>query len=294
MEKQKNNKVVITLLVAIIVILSVLCILFATGTISLNTNKENDNNTNENITDNGQNNQEENNNDTNSEDSNLNDIRKSIENIVEEELYVLWNKKGIGEISTQERLQLALERYARDNNLNILNYQPETVSASELENSYYKTSCTINPLIHQNIYLYEKVSSSSDVLYTYDANTKTYKVNPVGKGTIKIKPTYSNVVEFKELSENEYSISYQYLFTWVNHGDVDNNVYFSYNDAKNQVNGIKVFDIKGMLNSYDELETELNDYIKDNYDKIKDKLITHNYEFSYELGKYNLKNFYLS
>ena len=62
MEKQKNNKVVITLLVAIIVILSVLCILFATGTISLNTNKVNDNNTNENITDNGQNNQEENNN----------------------------------------------------------------------------------------------------------------------------------------------------------------------------------------------------------------------------------------
>ena len=46
MENQKNNKGVITLLVVIIVILSVLCILFATGTISFNTNKVNDNNTN--------------------------------------------------------------------------------------------------------------------------------------------------------------------------------------------------------------------------------------------------------
>ena len=62
MENQKNNRGVIALLIVIIVILSVLCILFATGTIIFNTNKVNDNNTNENVTDKDQNNQEENNN----------------------------------------------------------------------------------------------------------------------------------------------------------------------------------------------------------------------------------------
>lgn len=46
MENQKNNKGVIALLIVIIVILSTLCILFATGTISFNSNKVNENETN--------------------------------------------------------------------------------------------------------------------------------------------------------------------------------------------------------------------------------------------------------
>ena len=60
MENQKNNKGVIALLIVIIVILSALCILFATGTIILNTNKVNDNDINENVNDNNvENNDEE-------------------------------------------------------------------------------------------------------------------------------------------------------------------------------------------------------------------------------------------
>jgi len=48
-ENRNNNKGVIALLIIIIAILSALCVLFATGTISFNTNKENDNKINENI-----------------------------------------------------------------------------------------------------------------------------------------------------------------------------------------------------------------------------------------------------
>lgn len=59
MEKQNNNKVVITLLIVIIIILAILCVLFATETISFNSNKENDNDINENVND--QNNNEDNN-----------------------------------------------------------------------------------------------------------------------------------------------------------------------------------------------------------------------------------------
>ena len=43
MEKQNNNKVVIAVLSTIIVILTVLCVLFATNIISINDNKENNN-----------------------------------------------------------------------------------------------------------------------------------------------------------------------------------------------------------------------------------------------------------
>lgn len=47
MEKQNNNKGVVTLLILIIVILGTLCVLFATGTISFNTNKANDSDIND-------------------------------------------------------------------------------------------------------------------------------------------------------------------------------------------------------------------------------------------------------
>lgn len=53
MKNQKSNKLVITLLVVIIAILSVLCILFATGTISFNSNKVENNNLTEDETDKG-------------------------------------------------------------------------------------------------------------------------------------------------------------------------------------------------------------------------------------------------
>ena len=49
MENQKNNKGVIALLIVIIIILSALCILFATDTISFNSNGVNDNAANEDI-----------------------------------------------------------------------------------------------------------------------------------------------------------------------------------------------------------------------------------------------------
>ena len=51
MENQNNNKGVIILLIVIIVILLTLCVLFATGTISFNSNKVNNNDTNENVAD---------------------------------------------------------------------------------------------------------------------------------------------------------------------------------------------------------------------------------------------------
>ena len=60
MENQKNNKGVIALLIVIIVILLTLCILFATGKISFNSNDVDNNEINENINDNNiENNNEE-------------------------------------------------------------------------------------------------------------------------------------------------------------------------------------------------------------------------------------------
>lgn len=61
MENQKNYKGVISLLIVIIIILSALCVLFATGTISFKSNDVANNETNENINDNNVENNDENN-----------------------------------------------------------------------------------------------------------------------------------------------------------------------------------------------------------------------------------------
>ena len=70
MENQKNNKGVIALLIVIIVILSALCVLLATGTISFNSNKVNENDINN--SENADNNS--NNEDTNGSIQNANDV----------------------------------------------------------------------------------------------------------------------------------------------------------------------------------------------------------------------------
>ena len=74
MEKQNNNKGVITLLIVIIIILATLCVLFATGTINFNSNKMNGNDVNQDI------NENDNNNQTN-EDNNIDDNILSINNV---------------------------------------------------------------------------------------------------------------------------------------------------------------------------------------------------------------------
>lgn len=71
MEKQNNNKGVIALLIVFIVILLALCALFATGTISFNSNKVNNNDTNENVNNNNQTNE-----DYNIEDNSIIDASK--------------------------------------------------------------------------------------------------------------------------------------------------------------------------------------------------------------------------
>jgi hypothetical protein len=68
-ENKINNKGVIALLIVIIIILSALCVLFATGTISFKSDKVNDNEVNENVNDTN-NEENENVNDTNNEENN--------------------------------------------------------------------------------------------------------------------------------------------------------------------------------------------------------------------------------
>ena len=80
MEDQKNNRGLIALLIVIIVILSALCILLATETISFKSNDVNINKPNDNITDNNEENENVNDNNKNDADDNENTSQNSNEN----------------------------------------------------------------------------------------------------------------------------------------------------------------------------------------------------------------------
>lgn len=80
MENQKNNRGVIALLIVIIVILSVLCVLFATETISFKYNDVDTNEKNDNVADNNQTNQNANENNITNNEENENYLKFVIDN----------------------------------------------------------------------------------------------------------------------------------------------------------------------------------------------------------------------
>ena len=196
MENQKNNKGVITLLVVIIVILSVLCILFATGTISFNTNKVNDNNTNENVTDKDQNNQEENNNEK-IDESNF--IRETRITLVEEPACTGNSSPLIANIESDGNISIA---------------QNKDVEKIEVGNAKYLYSVGI--IVCDNIRLYYITEDKG--LYVVDHPSAG---KPNQKGT---KVSSSKIIEFlgvegrddgsylKVLTENK-NIEYINYFT---------------------------------------------------------------------------------
>ena len=96
MENQKNNKGIIALLIVIIVILSALCVLFATNTIILKSNKIDDNETYQNVNENNNKNDLENNNSDISNDVNVNTdivLNYKLEAKTTVKVDLLWNDK---------------------------------------------------------------------------------------------------------------------------------------------------------------------------------------------------------
>lgn len=74
---------------------------------------------------------------------------KEMETIVEEELYVLWNKEKIEDITNNERLTLAIKKYAKNTNLDY--YSLEKVKKIDVEKAFKTTSVSSLGLKHENV-----------------------------------------------------------------------------------------------------------------------------------------------
>ena len=260
MENQNNNKGVITLLVVIIVILAVLCVLFATGTISLKSNTTNNNQ--QTSESNGSDNTES------QEDDNLKSLNQDdFKKIVDDELYILFGFKSLNEVTNRRKLTLVFNKI--DNNYNTI----DTATKEQVEEAFNSTSIKNLGIQHE----------SFDV-FTYENNVYTKNKDIMSKRNL-FNCGFANKVENFEKQGNKYIISVKYLFTDV--CPVSGYYYGAYsNDDQKESN--KIVEAYDSNNNY----IDSQKYLDENYDNIKDKLDTYIYTFEVDSNnKINLVDF---
>ena len=266
MEKRKNNiLLVIIAVLAVLLIASVSYVIYDIYIIDNNTNQNIENNQNEQVQ------REE------IAEATLSDLNRIIDN----ELYVLWDKENINEITNQEKLQVALLKLTELNGLDHYSNN-DTFTASELEEAFNKTSINYLSFNHETIHPFIKLSVFNDDGFIYDEETKTYTNAIFGSGTSVIEP-YEALLKDAYYEDGKYYVSYQFI--WIITPDVGPayyDLYYSYSDAYNHQNSYF---------SGDDTTGEIEEYINNNEESIKENTDTYNYVFESDNDNYVLVDF---
>lgn len=254
MEK-KNNSLVIILMGVIIVILAVLCVLFATDTISFKSNNDSNVLDGNVSTDNSASNDiVENNNSISQEE---------LEKIVKEELYIITNRntgrktiKSLSDIESYDLETLAINKF------NSSSSTLTSISKNEMQDILNDT-CLSN------------LSISFEGTYTKNEYTKRNLY-------------YGNIGAYKTVSFNEnndkYELAMKFIFVdngdsgdrgWNGYGDMD-----SLKDMITNNSVVQIYDDNGSKKVDD-----LQKYLNDNYDNIKEKLSTYRFTFEKQNDK---------
>ena len=131
----------------------------------------------------------------------------SLNSIIDNELYVLWNKDNINEITNQERLQVALLKLAVF--LNAIHYSYlDTFTAIDLEEAFKQTSIGYLSLTHETIHPFIKLSVFNEDGFVYNADEKIYTNAIFGSGSSVIQP-YESLLKEAYYEYGLYYISYQ-------------------------------------------------------------------------------------
>lgn len=207
----------------------------------------------------------------------LNDLN----NIIENELYVLWDKSSIEEITNQEKLQVALLKLTTIKNLSHYS-EIKSFSTTEIENAFKETSLGYLQLNHETIHPFYKLSVSNEDGFTYDKNNQMYTNVIFGSDTEVIEP-YESLLKESYYENGKYYISYQFIWTiYPDIGDMYYSLYYSYDDANNRENSYF---------SGDDEKGELEEYIINNKEKIMENTENYNYVFEKENNNFILIEF---
>lgn len=216
--------------------------------------------------------------------------QEDIEKVLEEEGSILYGDSSLLEFNDKEKSYLAFTLYKKDNQ----------------EKDIYGTGFTLDDI---KKYYEESIYSEIEVNYTdiylapefnevyFHLNEGKYTFEPMAAhGTFNVLPVYSKVVDYKAV-DNIYNISMQYVFTFYGDSPMDAKLYYTYQDGLGSKNDFYTFNIEDYFSeeksTYDTdlLNKDINNYINDNYDKIKGNLKTYNYTFKVVNDKLKLTDF---
>lgn len=208
---------------------------------------------------------------------------KEIETLLDEELYVLWNKDKIDDITDNERLTLAMKKYAKNNDLDY--YDLVNIKAKDIEEAFKTTSVNYLKLNHQNVKGSFKIYTCEHDQWKYDANKGLYTNTMDGHGACASKEVYRKLISLEEKS-GKYVAAYKYIFDYSCEGESPVSIYGSYEDAINKRN--KLGEVDGYGYSTPE---EFDEVMAYKYESIKDSLMTYTYTFEKTDGKITLVDF---
>lgn len=98
------------------------------------------------------------------------EIKNQINDVINYQLYVLWNKHSINEIKNSEKVQVAFELYKKSKNVKYLD-EPE-IDASLIEKYYSQSLISELPFYHENLKAHIFLSYPGLFSYLYDVEKK--------------------------------------------------------------------------------------------------------------------------
>ena len=214
------------------------------------------------------------------------EIKNQINDAINYQLYVLWNKHSINEIKNSEKVQVAFELYKKSKKVKYLD-EPE-IDASLIEKYYSQSLISELPFYHENLKAHIFLSYPGLFSYLYDVEKKDYIKQVDGCDFNVVMPASQKIIGFFK-KNNQIVLQMKYI--WINYQAVGpiTKLYKSYEDAEGMKNEIWKTDYDGFtittLESYEE-------YIENNNESLYSIMETYNYIFELKNNEYKLVNFY--
>lgn len=214
------------------------------------------------------------------------EIKNQINDAINSQLYVLWNKHSISEIENGEKVQVAFELYKKAKNVKYLD--ESEIDASLIENYYSQSLISELPFYHGDLKTHIFLSYPGLYSYLYDVEKKGYIKQEDGCDFNVVMPASQKIIGFFK-KNNQIVLQMKYI--WINHPGVGpiTELYKSYEDAESMKNEIWKTDYDGFtittLESYEE-------YIENNSESLYSIMETYNYIFELKNNEYKLVNFY--
>ncbi len=123
-----------------------------------------------------------------------NEIKNQINDVINYQLYVLWNKHSINEIKNSEKVQVAFELYKKSKNVKYLD-EPE-IDASLIEKYYSQSLISELPFYHENLKAHIFLSYPGLFSYLYDVEKKDYIKQVDGCDFNVVMPASQKIIGF--------------------------------------------------------------------------------------------------